>query len=69
MYDYYLATLIRQGHIIACGRAYKLKLKLSPELLESVVTRPAQVKVGDWDKVIFRGEMSDEERAFWRPHL
>lgn len=62
-----IAHLIRQGYTILCGSTYKRSLKLYPDYYEHVITQPSKVK--DWSKVVFKGDMSDEERSTWRPYF
>ena len=69
MLEMKIGHLIRQGKIVVCGYDTKKKLKIIPEYYEKILTSPSELKDSEHKKVVFVGEMSDEERRAWATHM
>ena len=63
-----IAHLIRNGEVVVCGLAFKMKLRIDPECYRQIVTKPNQIK-DESKKINFIGSLSDGERAIWRTYM
>ena len=67
MLEMKIGHLIREGKVVACSQSQKMKLRIRPEYLERIITKPNDIPKGK--EVVFVGEMNDEERRVWKSYL
>ena len=67
MLEMKIGHLIREGKVVACSPSQKMKLRIRPEYLNLIVTKPKDIPKGK--EVVFVGEMNDEERRIWKSYL
>ena len=67
MLEMKIGHFIRDGKVVACSQSTKMALRIRPEYLKLIVTRPNEIPKEK--EVVFVGGMNDEERRVWKSYL